>query len=123
MDEVCSVIVIELAKEFIEFIRQIEPAWNRAFFRFCSEGFKYGSNGSYIYDSKVMLIDPFKYNDFFAKMNEKSVRLLTLLGKEQGVLLLIIDSGFNYDIKFEYQNLERWRIAKVNGGIGVPEGI
>ncbi|GAB7549703.1 hypothetical protein [Cupriavidus sp. 8B] len=118
-----SVIVIELAKEFMELIRQIAPAWSRAYFRFCLEGSKHGSNGSYVIDSKVDIIDPFTHNAFFRGMNEKAMQLLALLSKDQAVLLLVIDSTFNYDIKFEYQNLDRWRITKANGGSGVPEGI
>lgn len=118
-----SVIVIELAKEFMELIRQIEPAWRKAYFRFSSDGARRGSNGSYASDSEVTLIDPFKHNKFFKSMNEKSIRLFSLLGKEHAVLLLTVDSNFDYDIKFEYANLDRWKISKVDGGTGIPEGI
>jgi hypothetical protein len=123
MSDEQSVIIIELAKEFIGLIRQIEPAWQNAYFRFCSEGIKHGSNGSYVSDGKVVIIDPFKHNAFFKYMNEKAMRILAILGKEQAVLLLVIDSNFNFDLKYEYQNLDRWKITKINGGTGIPEGI
>jgi hypothetical protein len=123
MSDQKSTIIIELAKELIETIRDIAPAWQKAYFRYCAEELKSGSNGSYIVDSQVFLIDPFKQNDFFRSMNEKSGQLLALLEKNKAVLLLEADSEFNYDIKFEYENMNRWRITKIGGATGVPEGI
>lgn len=121
MNEKQAAIVIELAQEFMATIRQIAPTYTRAFFRFCSEGHKYGSNGSYAVDTHIALIDPFANNRFFANMNEKAIKLLSAMDKNHGVILLVIDSAFNYDVKFEYEDLERWKISKINGGTGVPD--
>ena len=123
MNEEQALIVVELAKEFIGLVRSIEPKWNRAFFRFSTDEMKYGSNASYSFDSAVTLIDPFKCKPFFSSMNEKGKQLFRLIKKERGVLLLTVDSDFNYDTKFEYDNLERWKISKIDGGTGVPVGI
>lgn len=123
MSDAQAVIVIELAKEFMELIRRVEPAWKKAYFRFSADGSRSGSNGSYESDGKMILIDPFKYDIFFKSMNEKSLRLLHILGKARAVVLLSIDSAFDYEIKFEYENFDRWKITKINGGTGVPEGI
>ena len=49
--------------------------------------------------------------------------LLAALGKTDGVFLLVTDFNFDYEIKFEYQNMNRWRIGKFAGGTGVPEGV
>ncbi|MBR7776978.1 hypothetical protein [Undibacterium rugosum] len=123
MSDQKTVLIVELAKELIEMIQQVAPSWKKVYFRYCHEEFKAGSNGSYVVDSKVLLIDPFKQDDFFRSMNEKSAHLLALLEKKQAVLLLVADSDFNYDIKFEYENLDRWRISKVKGATGVPDGL
>jgi len=123
MDEERTALVIELAKEFMELARQFEPSWIKGYFRFCSDGSKYGSNASFASDSKVMLVDPFKYQPFFSSMNDKGLILLKALNKEQGLFLLTIDASYNYTINFEYENLDRWRITKINGGTGVPIGI
>lgn len=123
MDQEASAIVVGLAKNLIAFMRDLDPSWKSAYFRFSSEGFKYGSNGSYVTGSTVSLIDPFESGDFFNKMNSSSLELLKLLGKEKGVLLLSADSSFNYEMKYEFQDMGRWRITKMNGGTGLPEGI
>jgi hypothetical protein len=123
MNEESSSVVIELAKEFIELVRLAEPKWTKAFYRFRSEGIRFGSNGSYVVDSNVMLISALKNARFYDNMNRKGARLLELLGKSQGVFLLTIDAEFNYDIKFEWVDLHRWEITKLNGRTGVPEGI
>lgn len=123
MNEEQASIVVELAKELIGLVRSIEPKWGRAYFRFSTNETRYGSNASYSFDSTVTLIDPFRCKEFFGSMNEKSRHLFKLLGKEKGVLLLIADSDFNYETKFEYHDLERWRISKMEGATGVPVGI
>jgi hypothetical protein len=123
MSDAQAIVVIDLAKEFMDMIRHIEPSWERAYFRFCADESKFGSNGSYVCGGKAIIIDPFKWNALFKSMNEKSAKLLSLIGKVRAVILLEIDSTFDYEIKFEYQNLERWKITKINGGTGVPEGI
>lgn len=56
-------------------------------------------------------------------MNAKSAELLKLLGKKRGVLLLSVDSQLNYDVKFEFEDVNRWKITKLNGATGLPAGI
>jgi hypothetical protein len=38
------------------------------------------------------------------------------------VALLIVDSTFNYEVKYEYEDSSRWAISKVGGGSGIPVG-
>jgi len=64
-----------------------------------------------------------KWAGFYERMNTYGANLLDILGKTQGVFLLTIDSGLNYDIKFEWQNLNRWEITKLNKETGLPQGI
>jgi hypothetical protein len=123
MSDAQAAAVVDLAKEFMELTHRVEPAWKKAYFRFSADESRRGSNASCVTDERVLLVDPFKYDAFFKSMNEKSVRLLKLMEKEWAVVLLSIDSAFDYEIKFEYQNLDRWRITKINGGTGVPEGV
>jgi len=118
-----STIVIDLAKELIELAHRLEPNWSKAFYRFCFEEHNHGSNASYIGGVDVVIIDPFKNSSFFGSMNAKSVRLLESLGKNQAVFVLTVDSTCNYDIKFEYEDMNRWKISKISGGTGIPEGF
>ena len=123
MNQDASLIVLELAKEFIEFVRQVEPRWSKAFYRFRFEELRYGANGSLVVDSNAMLIGAIKHAHLYESMNIKGAELLELLDKTQGVFLLTVDSDFNYDVQFEWVDLYRWEITKVNGATGFPTGI
>ncbi|HTV48319.1 MAG TPA: hypothetical protein VMG59_07740 [Phycisphaerae bacterium] len=118
-----SEIAINLAQEFIEFMHGLEPEWSSAFFRFSSEPDNYGSSASYVSNTKVTLIESFKNSTFFRNMNKKGRDLLKLLNKNQGVILLSVSRDQKYKIDFEFDNLNRWKISKLNGGTGVPEGF
>ena len=121
MDDVATAVVIELAKEFMALMRELEPKWSTAYYRFRLEGARYGSNASYVNDSNVSLVGALKWAGFYERMNAHGAKLLEILGKTQGVFLLTIDGQFNYDIKFDWENLSRWEITKVNGGTGLPK--
>jgi hypothetical protein len=118
-----SLIAIELAKQFLEFMLRLEPRWSRAFFRYYKKEFESGSNGSCVADAKIKLISAFENSAFFREMNEKSERLFAALGKSSGVLLLTVTPDHNYDIQFEWNDTRRWYITKLNGKSGLPEGI
>lgn len=123
MNDETTLTIIELAKEFIGIVRKIEPGWTKAYYRFRSEGFRFGSKSSYVVGSTAMLISAMKHAKFYESMNEKGVKLLSLMGKEKGVFVLVVDSSFKYDVKFEWEDLQRWEITKMNGGTGVPDGL
>jgi hypothetical protein len=93
------------------------------FFRFCKTEGHYGSNASYTSGDHTTLFDPFKNQRFFESMNAKSVRLVELIGKTRAVILLTADSSFHYKVHFEYEDLERWKISKLNGGNGTTTGF
>lgn len=116
-------IIIELAREFMELIQKIAPKSTQAFYRFRSEGSRYGSSTSYVSDSNVTLISALKNAQFYGSMNEKGSKLFGVMGKVEGVFLLIIDDKFNYEVKFEWIDLHRWEITKMGDGTGVPVGI
>lgn len=123
-----TALVFEIAKEFVELVRRVEPKWSKAYFRFCLEGprdgwTKHGATASYVIKSTAALIAASKHGTFYDSMNNKIMRLLTMLGKDQAVVLVVINSTFHCDIKFEYQNLDQWKITKMDGGTGIPEGL
>ena len=120
MDSVATEIVIELAKEFIGLMRELEPKWSNAYYRFRFEEARQGSNASYVSDSNVSLIGALKWSGFYARMNALGAKLIDVLGKTQGVFLLSVDADSNYDIKFDWDNLCRWEITKLNGATGLP---
>lgn len=116
-------LVIDIAKSFIKLMQEIEPKWNKAYLRFCSQELVCETKGSYVCGAEIKIINALSYKYFFHSINEKGQELLAFLGKMQGIFLLTIDSNFEYKIVFEYQNLNRWKISKLNGGTGIPKSV
>ncbi len=123
VNDEASPLVIDIARSFISLVREIEPKWSKAYLRFCSHDMVSEAKGSYVHETGVEIVDVLKHKNFFHPVVQKGQDLLAALGKTEGVFLLVTDSNFDYEIKFEYQNLERWKISKMKGGTGIPEGI
>ncbi|MCC6787277.1 MAG: hypothetical protein IT547_05515 [Hyphomonadaceae bacterium] len=117
-----SELIIALAKRFLDFVRDVAPANRRAFFRYDFGEYRSGSIASVDLGVEVNLIDPFKHAVFYADMNALCDRLASTFEKPRGAFLLRIDESFNYDIQFDFDDANRWRISKI-GGTGIPEGI
>jgi len=115
--------VVAIAMSFVDLLNDIAPGWIKGYLRFSMWGAGHGSNASYASESGVKIVDPFMSADFFAKLNATGVELLKELKKNQGVFLVVIDSALNYEVKFEFEDLERWKITKLNGASGIPIGL
>ena len=121
-----SEVVVALAKEFISAIRRIDPNWNRAFWRFESEDYRFGSNASYVTPDGVSLISTIKEKVLFESMNLLGRSLWESESdpeKRFCVCLLSIEDNFDYEIKFERENMSRWRITKLDGKSGIPDEV
>lgn len=73
----------------------------------------------------VFLIDSFEEPDFFVVMNSMARKLWEAEpdpSKRFRVCLLVIDSSFDYTLKFENSDPSKWRITKLDGGTGLPIG-
>ncbi len=116
-------LIIEITKSFVGLLRRIAPSWEKAYLRICLDNSSCEAKGSFVADSGVTIIDVIKNKDFFYPINDKGQELIELLGKEQGVFLLVVKSSLEYEFKFDYENLSRWKITKMDGGTGVPEDI
>ena len=123
MNEDRSHLVVELAREFMQLAMRVKPSWTKAFFRYCHEGARLGSNASCVYDGVADLIDPFEHNITFNKLNDISEALFRSTGKDRAVILLVVDHKFNYDVEFEYSDMGKWMINKIDGATGIPSGI
>ena len=116
-------LVVDLAKSFTSLVRSIAPDWNKAYLRFCSQSSVSESKASYMHKSGVEIVDVLQFKDFFRGATAKGQELLAAIGKSEGLFVLIVDSSFDYEIKFEYSDMEKWRISKMKGGTGIPEGL
>lgn len=123
MNEEVSKIVIDLVKELADLLNHIDRKWTKGYFRFLYEPGHYGCNGSYTTEEGTLLIRTLKYSAFFDAITQISLKIFEAIEKPIGLLLLILDSDLNYDIKFEWHDLGRWRITKLDGATGIPAGL
>lgn len=120
-----SHLTMELAKALIREMEAMETPWKTAFLRASSEDGVDTYKGSFILHDGVRLFDVLKHKPFFACVREIIPRLreASANGDSQfRVALLIVDSKFNYEVKYEYVDPDRWAISKMDGGTGLPVG-
>jgi hypothetical protein len=53
-------------------------------------------------------------------MNDICLELMQEMGKSAGLLLITVHKNFDYKIEFEYENMNKWNIRLLDGGIGIP---
>ena len=39
------------------------------------------------------------------------------------LLLLVVDSNYDFELKYEYTELGKWATTKIDGGVGIPAGL
>ena len=115
-------LIVALSTRFLELFVAEDRDLVRGFFRFRLEPDVFGSNASFQSVSAVMLIDPFKHAQFFEDMNAMGRALLSSMNKTHGLFLLEVGSQYAYNVDFEFEDLDRWKISKINGGNGIPDG-
>ena len=124
MNEQAAELVVEIAKDFADFVTRSGDEWSRGFARFHHCGSSYGATSSYVDTSgRSWILGGKDDGGFYRRFKENGVRLRELLAIDDRrflVFLLTVDSHFDYDIAFEYDNPDRWQITKLDGGAGVP---
>lgn len=123
IDEKAAPTLIETVGKFISLVKDIEPQWKKAYLRFELHNSNSEIKGSIVSNSGVEIINTITHSDFLHSIHDSSQELLIKLGKDAGLFILIVDSDYNYEIKFEYQNMNKWQISKLDNGNGIPKGI
>jgi hypothetical protein len=122
-----SALVIELAKHVISQMQAHFPGWKKAYLRFnAPSDFQHGWNASYVTENGVELISALRhrtFNDEIMRIGPRLREALANKGKKFCVFLLWADSKFNYHIDFEWQDIDKWNITKLNGASGLPHGF
>lgn len=114
---------VGLAKALVKLVNEVEPDWRHAYMRVSLRDGVVEAKASYVHASGAELFDVLQHKDFFHSATREGRELMAALGQERGVFLLIVDSNLSYEFKFEHVNMDRWRISKMRGGTGVPEGL
>ncbi|QBG97580.1 hypothetical protein [Xanthomonas oryzae] len=123
ISEKSTPLVIDIAKSFTALVQGVAPDWRKGYLRFCSHNGFSESKASYVHPVGVEVVDVMQHMEFFNKATKKGKEVLAAIGKSEGVFLLIADSNFDYEIMFEYRDMDKWRISKTKGGNGVPIGL
>jgi hypothetical protein len=123
MEDAAPPVVIEIARLFLRLVLAASPNFDRAYLRCQSDRGMTETKGSYVEGPNIEIIDAIKSSDYFKAMGRLVPELFAASGKERGVLLLTVDKTFDYNFEFDWNNLTRWKISKLNGGTGVPEGV
>ena len=123
MYESQSEIVLELAQSLISLVRDDAASWNEAYYRFECEGGHTKSTASYRDAERVTLISALRKKEFFDWRGALASDLFAFFREPKGVLLLVATSDFSFDVRYEFANVDRWQITKLNGGTGIPAGL
>ncbi|PVZ66700.1 hypothetical protein [Pelagibaculum spongiae] len=125
MNEECNSLVKEIAKLYMEYSDEKFSGWSKAFYRIRALPSQFGGNGSYINGDEVELIGVFDHEELLEPLHKLFKELwqaLESIEKEFIVCLLVVDSEYNFNIYFDYEDPEKWSISKLDGGIGIPVG-
>ena len=123
ISEEATPLAMDLAKSFTALIRDIAPDWSKGYLRFCSSSSVSEAKASYVHPAGVAIVDVLQHVEFFHSATARGKELLAALEKSEGVFVLIADSNFDYEIKFEFSDMDKWRISKMKGGTGIPVGL
>ena len=121
-----SAITIEMAKCLVTSMRAMAVEWRTAYVRIQFIPGVQECKGCYVSDSEVQLFDVFKHKPMIASLQALGERLRDATsnnGRQFCVALLEVSSALDYEIHYEWQDASRWRISKLNGGSGMPEGL
>jgi len=116
-------LVIDLAKSLINLMQQVDPAWEEAWLRVAIGDLVSESKGSYSKTGTVTILDVMAHKEFFHPTMQRGKELLLAMNRSSGLFLVTVYSNFEYKIDFEYENFNRWKISKLGGGSGKPEGL
>jgi len=115
----------QLAKDFADVMHLLHPGWIRAFYRGGADGpmSPIGYTASYVMPDGVKILSMLDdHAGVFARMNENGRELLLGKGQPIGVILLVVDADGQYSTHYEFKKMRRWRITKLNGATGEPDG-
>jgi hypothetical protein len=119
-------LTIELARLLIREMQSMGKPWKKAFLRSKIANGMCTHEGSYTLRDAVYLFNVLQHKAMFSTAHEivPQLREASANGDRRFcVALLIVDSDFNYEMKYEYDDADRWAISKLGGRSGVPQGI
>ena len=120
-----SRLVVELASLLIREMQAMGRPWKKAFLRSEIADGVQTQKGSFVLGEVVYLFDVLEHKTMFSSAHEIARQLREASANEEKrfcVALLVVDSNFNYEVQYEYDDAGRWAISKLGGGSGMPVG-
>ena len=120
-----SRLIVELASLLIREMQATGKPWKKAFLRSEFADGVQTQKGSFVIGEVVYLFDVLKHKAMFSSVHEIARQLREASATEEKrfcVALLVVDSNFNYEVQYEYDDAGRWAISKLGGGSGIPGG-
>ena len=114
-----------MAKSLASGMQAHSQGWSRAFYRLEVSDVAHSSSGSFVTSAGVQVMDAFAFDSLFEELERFGQKLTARVkpaDRSFCILLLSINSDFDYNIDFDWLDLDRWRISKMDGGTGIPEG-
>lgn len=121
--EKTTTLLVDTARRFTRLLREAYPDWTKGYLRLSASGMVAESKASFVRPDGVEIVDVLKHASFFHEVSAVANELLAVLCMPEGVFLLIVDSKLDYEVRFEYVDQTKWRISKLGGGSGIPEGL
>ena len=107
----------DVAGNFIRFLGRACPGWEVGFFRFVLAETGPAASASCVMGAQVAVVE---HPGALDLLTERSKALFDAQGLSKGVVLFVVGASRQVEIRFDLENLERW---KLDGGTGLPEGM
>jgi hypothetical protein len=120
-----SRLIVELARLLIREMQAMGKPWKKAFLRSEIADGVQTHNGSFVLGDAVYLFDVLEHKTMLSGVHEIAPQLHEATANEEKrfcVALLMVDSNFNYEVQYEYDDVGRWAISKLGDGTGIPAG-
>ena len=117
---------IDLVRAVVEHMRATDDTWKEAFVRFQALDRVTTAKASYVAERGVFIVDVIQARLFMKEVQTFGERLVGLASEDGNtacLFLLAVDCKLRYEFVYEWTDFDRWRISKLDGGTGRPEGF
>ena len=117
-----AALTVDLVKAFAREMPTVDAAWQRAFLRIALAPGVAEVKASYVGSRGVELVDVMAHKPFIHWVSGVAGQLRDSLQAASPfkVALVVLNADFSYEVKYEFENPQRWAISKLNGGSGLP---
>jgi len=112
-----SEIATDVAGSFMRFLGRACPGWEVGFFRFALAEGGPAASASCVMGAQVAVVE---HPGVFDLLMERSKALFDSLARTRGVVLFVVGASRQVEVRFDVENLERW---KLDPETGLPEGM